>query len=139
MKHILILSNFFFFLSIFCFGQKMKPCQLKCYSFQEGKYAVSYDSFLNDTLILRTANKQIETDSDGNEATLSINWIDDCSFYMTYLSSDKELPKNLDVLKKPNAVKVQFISVKNDTLKFKTIIPYGDRVFETEGEMIKKS
>lgn len=138
MMHILILNSFFLILSIFFPWKSIEGQQLDCSYFQEGTFVVSYDSFLNETVIHRIGNKQIETDGNGNSTILSINWIDDCSFYITYISSDVQLPKNLDVLKKPNAVIIKFLSTSNDTLKFKTIIPYGDRVFETEGEMIKK-
>jgi hypothetical protein len=112
---------------------------MECERFKEGTFKVSYDSFSNqESKIIRKEDIQTEFDSLGNKTNLSVNWIGNCSYYLSYVSGDRKLgKKELEILSKPDAMLVEFINIKSDTLEFKIIIPYLNQRFEKFGKMIK--
>lgn len=68
---------------------------LNCSDLRTGKFEIIDPRFDHHTIIDRDQNYQIETNQKtGSKTKMSIKWVNDCKYIMTYLETDAELLKN---------------------------------------------
>lgn len=140
-KAIILVFSFF---TIISYGQ-----DLKCENFKDGTFTLeATEPFKMKFKIIRKGNEQkeilVEVPEELKDSGLLnftvygiVEWIDDCSYRLTYDESKMELDDTQKMINSVGGVLTQYIKVEENCVHYKSLIKYNESELVIDGVICK--
>lgn len=116
----------------FLFGLTTSAQELKCADFINGTFIVPKESENEPQYkLIRNGNSQIEViEKDGQTITLYgiLEWIDECSYKLTYDETKMNLPKEIQYVNDNGGIVSELIKIENNCFFYKSVLVIEGKV-----------
>jgi hypothetical protein len=113
---------------------------LTCADFKEGSFVIpGKDGQPNALEIIREVNTQMEIKGDGETDFVNLEWIDDCTYRLTYEEGEAETDEQKRFINDNNGIVVTKIKIEGRCMTYKaTITTLEGEKMSQEGKICKE-
>ena len=125
---------------LFCTSLGLQAQQLECKDFKSGTFVIPGEKGKPNALeIIREVNTQMEFKGDGETEFVNLEWIDDCTYRLTYEEGEAATDEQKRFINDNNGIVVEKIKIEGRCMTYKaTLTTLEGEKMSQEGKICKE-